>query len=97
MGAVTNGNRDWAKVGRPSGITRTCRGTRQPNPDVLGGGKTLNAEAGNQRVKRGDGSSTSRISDAHWMRIFKDRRENIEGYSRDQRPDFVIGVALREP
>jgi hypothetical protein len=95
MGVGTNGNWDWVYVVRLSGITQKCIGTRQTNPGVLGGGKPLNAEVGKQRVKRRDESGTSRVSEAHWMRVFKNRRgQNIEGYSRDRRPDLVIGTAL---
>jgi hypothetical protein len=72
--------------------------TRQSNPGVLGGEKKLNAEAGDQRVKRRHESGTSHISEAHWMCIFKDRRwENIEGYSLDRRSNFGIGAALLQP
>jgi hypothetical protein len=96
MGVGTNGRWGWANVERPIRIAQASKCTRQPNPGVIGGGKRLNAETGNQRVKRRDGSGTSRISEADWMRIFKDRSaESIERYSRDHRPNFVSGTALR--
>ena len=92
------GRWDWVKVREPSRITQTTIGTRIPGPSVVGGRKTLNAEAGRQRAKRPDGSGTSRISVMHPPHSNKNRwNKNIEGYGRDQQPYFVIGAAQRQP
>jgi hypothetical protein len=58
----------------------------------LVGRKRLNAEAGNQRVERRDGSATSRISEANSMHVFEHwKNKNIDRYSCDQGPNLVFG------
>ncbi len=76
------------------------RAETQDNPILAfwAGGKRLNAESGDQRVKRQDGFGTSRISELGRMRSVMDwRNKAIDRYQRNEGLQSKIGAVLQQP